>query len=345
MTVGWGVVGLGRIAEVFASELPFVSGARLQAVGSTSPQRAEAFASRFGATKAYGSYEGVIDDPDVRAVYIATPHPEHPRLAEYALRRGKAVLCEKPLALTASEAEALISVARSIRGTLLEGYMYRFHPRTRSVLQAIADGVIGRVQHVDAHFSYHASSRTGRLFSPADAGGGLLDVGGYPASFVLAVATAAGIDANEVGFESADGQVLDGIDVWTSARMRMGTDAGAHVVCGALLHHEETVRIYGSLGRIQIEDAWTPDPRKMTHYAVSIVGEEERTVTLPPAHQYAAEAGALTTAIAESGECPEMSWKDSVKVASLLDEWRSHLPVTLSPVALDRQRLSLRRGH
>src|SRR5690606_33540757 len=191
----WAVLGPGNIARRFAGQLPSSQYGKLVAVGSSDPERARTFAAEFADTTDVeirtGDYAAVLADPEVDAVYVATVHTTHAELTIAALRAGKHVLCEKPIAPNHGQAMAMVDAARSTDRVLVEAYMYRFHPQTRKVLELVGDGTIGELVHVDAAFSFATGRSAGRLFDPNLAGGGILDVGGYPVSYARALAGAA----------------------------------------------------------------------------------------------------------------------------------------------------------
>lgn len=189
----WAVLGPGSIARRFASQLSSSQDGVLVAVGSSSPERASAFAEEFPLEEPalIGDYEQVLASDQVDAVYISTVHTGHARLAAMALEAGKHVLCEKPMTPNSGTTMALIDLAARTGKVLLEAYMYRFHPQTVRVLELVADGTIGEITHVDASFAFDTGTRSGRLFDPAIAGGGILDVGCYPMSFARFVVGAA----------------------------------------------------------------------------------------------------------------------------------------------------------
>lgn len=180
-TVRWGIVSTGRIAHAFARDLAHVEGACLHAVASRTEESARAFASEHGVPRAHGSYRALFDDPEVDAVYVATPHTLHAENAADALRAGKAVLCEKPLTTTPEEARTLVRTAEETGGYLLEAMWTHFLPAIRRARGWVAEGRIGRVLHVKADFGYPLPYRPEAREYAADLGGGtLLDMGVYP---------------------------------------------------------------------------------------------------------------------------------------------------------------------
>lgn len=182
-TIRWGILAPGSISRAFAEALKVSEGAELVAVGSRDLARAQKFASEFGATKAYGSYEELAADPEVDAIYIGTPHAFHEDNTVMCLQQGKHVLCEKALALNAGQVERMITVARREDLLLMEAMWTRFLPAMIRVRELVAEGAIGVPRILNADFGFYAQfDPQSRLFNPALGGGTLLDIGIYPLS-------------------------------------------------------------------------------------------------------------------------------------------------------------------
>lgn len=187
MTIGWGILAPGDIAHQFATELALVPEARIAAVGSRDLGRAEAFSSRFGGTP-YGSYAELVEDPAVDVVYVASPHGVHPEHTRLAMAAGKAVLCEKPIAISADEATALFAEARDRDVFLMEAMWTACHPLIRAMLGHLAEGRYGEVRQVSARLGFvMRPDEDARLFDPALGGGSLLDMGIYPVTLATLV--------------------------------------------------------------------------------------------------------------------------------------------------------------
>jgi predicted dehydrogenase len=179
--IRWGILGPGRIAQKFATDLQLVEGAVLQGVASRDKAKADAFARQFGAVASYGSYEELVADPAIDVVYIATPHVFHTSHTLLCLRYGKAVLCEKPFAMHAAEAESMIAEARLQKVFLMDAFWTRFIPSTEKVLSLLAENAIGQVEYLRADFGFVADNDPEkRVFNRSLGGGSLLDVGIYP---------------------------------------------------------------------------------------------------------------------------------------------------------------------
>ena len=178
--VRWGILGTGSIAKKFAKGLRHVGASRLEAVGSRTQDSAQVFGEEFGVPNRHPSYADLANDPEVDVVYIATPHSLHKENSVLCLNAGKAVLCEKPFTICATEAEEMVRVARQKRLFLMEAMWSRFLPVAVKVRELLADSAIGEVRMLNADFGFRAGfNPEGRLFNPALGGGGLLDVGVY----------------------------------------------------------------------------------------------------------------------------------------------------------------------
>ena len=187
--IRWGILGPGTIAARFAEGMRDVTDGSVVAVASRSPERAGAFAERFDVPARYGSYDALVGDDDVDVVYVATPHAQHEAHALLCIEAGKHVLCEKPFALSAAQADRMASAARAAGVFLMEAMWSRFLPAYRILADLLADATIGQPQVVEADFGFRMPVIPDhRLFDPALGGGALLDLGVYPlqlASMVL----------------------------------------------------------------------------------------------------------------------------------------------------------------
>ncbi|MEK7766115.1 MAG: Gfo/Idh/MocA family oxidoreductase, partial [bacterium] len=150
----WGILSTGRIAKTFANGLKTSKTGILMAVGSRTQAAAEAFGKEFGITRCHSSYEALLADSEVQAVYIATPHPGHAEWAIKAAEAGKHILCEKPLGLNYPEAMAIVDAAAEHDVFLMEAFMYRCHPQIAKLVELIKANAIGEVRVVQATFSF-----------------------------------------------------------------------------------------------------------------------------------------------------------------------------------------------
>jgi predicted dehydrogenase len=245
-TIGWGVLGPGRIARSFATDLLLVPDARLVATGSRNLERARAFADEYGVpgeVRAHGSYEELVADPAVDVVYVASPHALHEEHTMLALEAGKHVLCEKPMTLEAATTERLFAEAHERGLFLMEAMWMATHPVVRTVLRLLEAGEHGRPLqvHADLGFPVHADP-TDRLLDPALGGGVLLDMGIYPLTLAhLALGEPESLVAVAVLAES-------GIDLDVAIAGRYGGGATAALTASMTAQSPRTATIATDIG-------------------------------------------------------------------------------------------------
>jgi predicted dehydrogenase len=180
-TIRWGIISTGGIARKFAAAVQLVDDAEVVAVGSRTQKSADVFGSKFDIPRRYSSYQALVDDPDIDAIYVATPHNFHKDNTLLALDAGKPVLCEKPFAVNVGEAEEMVARAKEKGLFLMEAMWTRFLPAMVGLRKVIESGWLGDIQMLAADFGFKAVfDPKGRLFNPELAGGALLDIGVYP---------------------------------------------------------------------------------------------------------------------------------------------------------------------
>ncbi|PPF72912.1 Gfo/Idh/MocA family protein [Pseudoclavibacter sp. Z016] len=317
----WAILGPGAIAESFATWLPSSEHGELRAVASRDPDRAAAFAARYGA-EVSGSYTDILARDDVDAVYVATVHTTHAELAIAALEAGKAVLCEKPLAPSAAETERVLAAAERAGLPVVEAYKHRFSPLARAIDQRLQRRQVAAPMQVRAEFGFAAGGSDGRLFDPALAGGAIFDVGGYPVSFAVAAAAAAGVALEGLTLEAAHGRVERGVDVDASARLA-AVGFTAHVDCSIGTQLSKRADIVGDGGWITLENAFgdrNHSPKTLDHFHDG----QRDTIEVAQVHPFAAEADAVSRALRDGRlESRAMPWEQTRTVARLLDAWHA----------------------
>jgi predicted dehydrogenase len=180
----WGILGTGGIARAFARDLSFLNNHIVAAVGSRTKESAENFAIEFPGCTPHASYEALVADPQVDAIYVATPHPMHVSNTVLALNAGKPVLCEKPFSINSAEAKTMVEASIENNVALLEAMWMRFLPHIFQVRKILESGILGEIISVTAdHGQRLADQGIARLVEPSLAGGALLDLGIYPVSF------------------------------------------------------------------------------------------------------------------------------------------------------------------
>jgi len=183
-----GILGAARIARLFVAGVRPSSKIAVLAIASRDVERARSFAREFGVPRVHSTYEALLTDPDIDAIYNPLPNNLHAQWSIRAAEARKHVLCEKPLATSADEAEAMFAAARSNNVFVVEGYPYRAQPQTLKLRELLASGAIGRVQLVQASFGFLLSDQTNIRFNPELGGGALMDAGSYPVSLVRMIA-------------------------------------------------------------------------------------------------------------------------------------------------------------
>jgi predicted dehydrogenase len=179
--IKWGIIGLGKIAHQFASELQLIPTAELYAVASRDLVKAQDFASAHGCLTVYGSYDAIFQDKNIDILYIATPHNLHAELTIMALQNNKHVLCEKPIALHYNDALQMIETSRKYNKFFMEAFWTRFNPSIREALLHVQNGLIGDVKYLNADFAFKADIIENNRMTDLKLGGGsLMDIGVYP---------------------------------------------------------------------------------------------------------------------------------------------------------------------
>lgn len=323
----WGILGTGWIAERFVATLHDNTRQRLVAVGSRTEQGARAFADRFGAERAHGSYEALVADDHVDIVYVATPHSEHRAGALLAISAGKPVLIEKAFTRNLAEATEVIDAARAAGLPLMEAMWSRFLPHYDVVRQLIADGALGEIETVFAdHGQYFERDASHRLYNPDLAGGALLDLGVYPVSFAN-FALGAPADVRATGTRA-----FTGVDRQVSAVLG---GHGAHPEATALVSTTLAARtptvafISGTEARLTI-----PGPFYIPQQVSLFTRNEETAVSEQPAivehHGLCYQAAHFATMVAEGRtESELMSHDDTLAVMATMDEMRRQIGVEL----------------
>jgi len=327
----WGIISTGKIARTFARALAQSETGELVSVASRTPEGVSAFAAEFRVPHAHESYEALLADPEVEAVYIATPHPWHAQWAIAAARAKKHVLCEKPLGMNHAEVEAIVQAARDNDVFLMEAFMYRCSPQTRELVRLLRSGTLGRVKGIQASFGFDgAYPESGRLLNNELGGGGILDVGCYPVSMARLVA---GIANGELFSEPLELYALGHVgttqvDEYASAILKFPGEIVASLATAVRLWQDNSVRIFGSEGRLWLRTPWHP-AHEADHSEIVIERpkrEPEVIRVSAPGPLYGYEIDAVRAQL-EQRQAVEMSWADSLGNALTLDRWRRALGV------------------
>jgi predicted dehydrogenase len=313
--IRWGILGTGTIAKKFATGLSTLPDAELVAIGSRSQAKADAFALEFKIPFRHASYESLVNDACVDAVYVATPHSLHAENSLLALRAGKPVLCEKPFTINAIEAERVIRFAREKKILLMEAMWTRFLPLMVRLRELLPEGVIGEVQTLTADFGFKAERREGRLFDPALGGGALLDVGVYTVSLAHM------IFGTPVQVSGAAELGTGGVDVQAAMVLQHAKGELALLQTSIQAHTPQEATIVGSKGRIRIQKPWW----RGTDMTVELDNGGEELLEFPfTGNGFQFEAEAFMNCMRDGKtECAVMSLDETLAVMKTMDALRA----------------------
>ena len=335
----WGIIGTGKIAAAFAEALEHTDSGDLVAVASRTEANAERFGGTYGVERRHASYEALVADTGVDAVYVSTPHPMHAEWAIKCAEAGKHLLCEKPMTLNEADTMAVVEAARRNDVFLMEAFMYRCHPQTERLVELLRSGCIGDVKLVRATFGFRLPhDPEERHLANGLGGGGILDVGCYTVSMSrLVAATALGVEVAEPLEVHAAGHVgpETRVDEYASATLLFDGDIVAEVSCAVRLAVGSEVRIYGTEGHIVVPEPWFCSGREggTSHIEVHRTDSEpERVAVATDRWLYAIEADHVAENIdRREASFPGMTWEDSLANMRTLDRWREAIGVEFDP--------------
>lgn len=308
----WGVLGTARIAA--EALIPAINAARhnsVIAVGSRNVTRALEFARPFEIPKAFGSYEEVLADADVQAVYIPLPNSEHKGWALKAIEAGKHVLVEKPFALTADEAQEMISAALEKHVVLMEAFMYRYHSRYQKLEELLRKNEIGKLRFVESSFSFNLDNPDDIRLNPALGGGVLYDIGCYNVNLQRML----------VGREPLFAQALThqgstGVDLQATATLDFGEQVYGHFSVAFTAEHQQFVRVVGTEGLLEMENPFSSHNQSSS--ALVVKGEERRKLNFRAENDYQKMIEQFYDVVT-SREAPQFPLSDAVNNLVVLE--------------------------
>ena len=315
--IRWGILGAGGIAGTFADAVNAHTRAQLAAVGSRNRDRSSRFATAHHVPTTHLGYRDLVDDPQVDAVYVATPHSEHREHALLAIAAGKHVLVEKSFTRNAGEAEEVFAAARAAGVFVMEAMWTRFLPHVAALHQVIAAGEIGDIVNVSAdHGQRFRLDPRSRLFDPALAGGALLDLGVYPVSFahdLLGVPDAV----------HAVGQLTEtGVDGQVSMVLSYGSQVQAILSTTLWSRTPTRAHISGTEGHVQVEGSFYAP----TSFTLTRNDGARWTFDRPAAHGLQYEAAEVARCVAAGRtESERMTWEGTLDVMRTMDEVRRQI--------------------
>lgn len=341
--IRWGIVGPGGIAREFLQGSAGSQTGVVTAVGTRRPDSPDV-AANFPGLKIHDGYEALITDPEIDALYIATPHPFHAEWAIKAAQQGKHVLCEKPAGLNPEEVEAIFAAASENGVFFAEAYMYRLHPLTAFLLQLLRDGKIGEVRMIKSSFGFALPGffPKHRLFDTALGGGAILDVGGYPMSMARLIA---GYETGTGPLEPSNLQAVirrgpTGVDEIASALVTFPNGIIADLSCSISQWQDNVLRILGSKAYLEVDEFWFGSGKYGGTARIrftSAQGQRDVIEFEEQSNVYAFQFEAANAAIREGRTglpYPAMTEADSIGNAKALQRWMDEAVTVAPPLPL-----------
>lgn len=304
----WGLLSTARINRRLISAIHAAERAELVAVASRSKARAEAYAGEWQIPRAYGSYQALLGDPAVDAIYISLPNSLHAEWAVRSAEAGKHVLCEKPLAVSTSECDQIMAAAESAGVVVVEAVMYLHHPLLSKARELIQEGMVGQVTLVRGALSFFLDRPGDVRWNPELGGGALWDVGSYPVSFIRWMAG----EAHEVfGWETLG---ESGVDESFAGLLRCKDGVLGVFDCGFRTQRRSEAQVYGVGGTLTIRQ-----PYVISGESTILLrrGAEEQEITVRDVDVYQCEVDALTAAVLDGAHLPVSLTNSRCNVATM----------------------------
>jgi predicted dehydrogenase len=307
--IRWGILSTARIAQRIVEGARLSQDAQIVAVGSRDLTRAQAYADEHGIARAHGSYEDLLADPEVDAVYIPLPNSMHVPWSVRALEAGKHVLCEKPLSRSPAQVEEAFNAAARAGRVLMEAFMWRFHPQTEELVRLVRSGTIGDVRLVRTAFGFGSLHPDNVRLQASLEGGALMDVGCY---CVSALRLLCGEPLRVSGEQVLGGD--GGIDIRFTGSLRFEGDVLGLFDCGMDVHRRHSIEVVGSDGTILVPSPWqTPAGTE-----ILLIREQTERIVPELVDPYGRELDEVGAAAAEGRE-PRLGREESLAQARVID--------------------------
>jgi len=321
----WGLLSTAKINEALLEPLRASKRNTLAAVASRSQETAEAYAKKHDISKAYGSYQALLADPEIDVIYNPLPNHMHAEWTVNAVEAGKHVLVEKPIALSVAEVEAMEAAAQKHKRVVAEAFMYRHHPQTIKVIDIVGSGKLGKVNFVHGSFTIQFTRAGNYRLDPEQGGGALWDVGCYPLSFTRALLKAEPLEVFGWQLKGSSG-----IDETFVAQMRFPNDVYAQFDCSFILPFRAVLEVVGNEGRLTVPTPFKPGENE--HLLLTRPNGVTDTITIPGQSLYIGEVEDMADAVL-LGKSPRVSLADSranvAAILALFESARTGKPVTL----------------
>ena len=335
--IRWGIIGPGSIAHNFADALKQSYSGELISIASRTSNKLEEFGNKYQIKNEFrfNDYDALLENENIDAVYIATPHVFHADLSIRAAGKGKHILCEKPGAVNFAEASRVIEKIKEAGVFYKEGFMYRCHPQIPALINIIKQNTIGNIKHITSSFGFDMKKviPDHRVFDKKLAGGAILDVGLYPVSLSRIVAGAAigkkFVNPVAISAKARIGET--GVDEISSATLKFENNIIAEVSTAIMQNMDNNAIIEGELGKIIIDDPWMPGKDGgpyNTKIRVIKNSTEEIQEFKGPEHLFFFESELASQTISKQRTqvpYPGMTWDDTIGNIKALDMWRKEI--------------------
>jgi len=337
--VKWGIIGLGGIASKFADGFQFTKNARLFAISSKNENKLLEFKNKFQIDENYcfSNYDSLLECKDLDIVYIALPHSFHHEWVIKSIERGKNILVEKPATVNFSQMENIKNNLKNKNIFFSEAFMYRYHPQISKIIDLLKNKIIGNLVSMESFFGFDALDRRkifgikfkkkpnkyNRLFSKELGGGAILDIGCYPVSFSIFVASLISkIDFNRIEVLNKKKEIgPTGVDMDSFAELNFGNNFKSKVSASLIKDLGKKTKIIGTKGELIIEDTWSPTNISL----INVTGENKETIKIRCYDNvYAYEIDTLSTCILENKKEPNfpgMTINETLENMRILDKW------------------------
>jgi predicted dehydrogenase len=323
--LNWGLLSTARINQALIRPLTASKRTRLLAVASRNLSSAESYAREWKIPRAHGSYEALLADPEIDVIYNSLPNHLHAEWSIKALRAGKHVLCEKPIALTLAEVDAMTQAAKETGKVLAEAFMYRHHPQTLKAKEIVDSGALGKIQLIKGAFTFNLTREGDIRLNKEMGGGSIWDVGCYPISFAR---TIAGTNPLEVFGWQVTGQ--SGIDDSFYGQMRFESGVHAQFDSGFKSPFRTMIEIVGTEASLSIPSPFKPERNSELLLAR---GDKAEKIKINGGMLYMGEVDDMCDAITQN-KAPRVSLADSrgnvATILALLESARTGKPVSLA---------------
>lgn len=316
--IRWGILGSGRIARKFASDLKYVNDSELIAIGSRSREAAEAFAAEFPVKHKHDSYEALVNNKEVDVIYIATPHNLHYENTILCLNNNKAVLCEKPFAMNSQQTKEMIRIAKEKKVFLMEALWTKFMPHYNKVLEMVRNGDIGEMKSVLVNFGFKPMPPVPqRLFDPALGGGTIMDIGIYNVFIALSFL------GNPDSIEATMTPSSTGVDEQCAVLFKYKNGSIAQLFSSFASDLATEADIAGNKGRLKLTTRFYEPSATVEYYAGRVDTRKEIAVHKEAGFGYQYEARHVVECLQKGlAESPVMSHTDTISLMETLDAIR-----------------------